>query len=112
MVMKSSRLRLVSEGKAIRTNREEITQQGSLDSILKGEETRGNEAGKKRGKETSGVEDPLMHHQAKAIAEAIGLQKAWSSSVRDNGNSLKVSYRRLTLLKHKILWIGPSCGLR
>ena len=82
MVGKSSRLRLVAEGKSKRNNREEIAQRGSLNSLLKGVETMSDEAGKKAGKETNGVEDPLTNHRAKAT----GLQKVRDSSVKDHGN--------------------------
>ena len=61
MVGKSSRLRLVVEGKAMRISREEITQWGSSDSLLKGKEPRSDEVGKKVGKETNGGR-PLTNH--------------------------------------------------
>ena len=53
-VGKISRLRLVAKEKAKRTSKEEITQQGSSDSLLKDKEPGSDEARKKGRRETNG----------------------------------------------------------
>ena len=62
-VGKSVRLRLVIEGKAKKTSREESTQREPSDSLRKDKELGSKEAGKKGGKETNGREEPNTNRQ-------------------------------------------------
>ena len=78
-VGRSGRLRFIVEGKAKRNNTKDSSQQASPNSLEKGEDAITGETIKRGGKENKGGEDPVMTHWAKALAEAVGLQKAQSS---------------------------------
>ena len=76
----------MAEGKAKKANTE-APMQTSSGSLEMGTEKRTAKEAKKAGKGITGAEDPLMNHQAKTLAEAVGLKKVRCNSKGKNNRS-------------------------